>query len=131
MVLREDEKVEQGGIVEKQQRINKDWLVLSPNCVTTNDEINFYILFRTELNEFILYTTGLDKANFTINQIDFWLNENKINVNIINQYKEVATALEMYLYNPFAEKMPMGIMYEKGVAIIRSLTAISKVKTET
>lgn len=131
MVLREDEKVEQGGIVEKQQRINKDWLVLSTNCVTTNDEINFYILFRTELNEFILYTTGLDKANFTINQIDFWLNENKINVNIINQYKEVATALEMYLYNPFAEKMPMGIMYEKGVAIVRSLTAISKVKTET
>ena len=67
MVLREDEKVEQGGIVEKQQRINKDWLVLSTNCVTTNDEINFYILFRTELNEFILYTTGLDEANFTIN----------------------------------------------------------------
>lgn len=131
MVLREDEKVEQGGIVEKQQRINKDWLVLSPNCVTTNDEINFYILFHTELNEFILYTTGLDKANFTINQIDFWLNENKINVNIINQYKEVATAFEMYLYNPFAEKMPMGIMYEKGVAIVRSLTAICKVKTET
>ena len=55
----------------------------------------------------------------------------------INKYKyykpnkEVATALEMYLYNPFAEKMPMGIMYEKGVAIVRSLTAISKVKTET
>jgi len=39
--------------------------------------------------------------------------------------------LEMYLYNPFAEKMPMGIMYEKGVAIVTSLTAISKVKTET
>ena len=37
----------------------------------------------------------------------------------------------MYLYNPFAEKMPIGIMYEKGVAIVRSLTAISKVKTET
>jgi len=39
--------------------------------------------------------------------------------------------LEMYLYNPFAEKMSLGIMYEKGVAIVRSLTAISKVKTET
>ena len=37
----------------------------------------------------------------------------------------------MYLYNPFAEKMSLGIMYEKGVAIVRSLTAISKVKTET
>lgn len=77
MVLSEDEKVEQEGIVEKQQRINKDWLVLSTNCVTTNHEINFYTLFCTELNEFILYTAGLDVANFTINQIDFWLNENK------------------------------------------------------
>lgn len=51
--------------------------MLSTNCVTTNHEINFYNLFYTELNEFILYTAGLDRANFTINQINFWLNENK------------------------------------------------------
>jgi hypothetical protein len=47
MVLREDEKVEQEGIVEKQQRINKDWLVLSTNCVTTNDKINVNIINQT------------------------------------------------------------------------------------
>ena len=44
MVLRKDEKVEQEGIVEKQQRINKDWLVLSTNCATTNDKINVNII---------------------------------------------------------------------------------------
>ena len=47
MVLRKDEKVEQEGIVEKQQRINKDWLVLSTNCATTNDKINVNIINQT------------------------------------------------------------------------------------
>ena len=47
MVLRKDEKAEQEGIVEKQQRINKDWLVLYTNCVTTNDKINVNIINQT------------------------------------------------------------------------------------
>ncbi len=122
MVLREDEKVEQEGIAEKQQVVNKDWLVQAKNCLHTNDEINFYTFFSKELKEFMLYKTGLAKANFNTTTVTAWLAENEKNTDTINQYKELATALEMYLYNPFAEKMPMEMMYEKGVAIIRSLT---------
>lgn len=47
MGLKKDEKAEQEGIVEKQQRINKDWLVLSTNCATTKDKINVNIINQT------------------------------------------------------------------------------------
>jgi BatD DUF11 like domain len=122
MVLREDEKVQQEGIAEKQQEVNKDWLVQAKNCLHTNDEINFYTFFSTELKEFMIFKTGIDKANFNTTTVTAWLAENKINTITCNQYKELATALEMYLYNPFAEKMPMEMMYEKGIVLIRSLT---------
>jgi hypothetical protein len=117
-----NEEIKRKEIEEKLQLKNKDWLVQSKNYLNANDEINFYKTLNVELNEFMLYKTGLDKSSFNKKNITDWLDENKISVNTVNQYQQFVSELETYLYNPFAEKKSMQLMCDEGRELIQLLS---------
>jgi BatD DUF11 like domain len=122
LATKKNKEIEENELQQKMQLANKDWLSKTKNCIDNNDETNFYTVLNEEVNEFMLYKTGLDKSTSTKKNIVDWLDENKVSVVTANQYQQLINELETYLYNPFAQKKAMQEMYNTARDLVAALS---------
>ncbi|MBL0145187.1 MAG: hypothetical protein IPP48_04975 [Chitinophagaceae bacterium] len=72
------------------------------------------------MKTFLANKIGIDAATISKNDIIEWLDAGKISLSTSMQVQNFINNVESYLYNPFAEKQPMYMVYQEAEDIVQN-----------